>query len=72
VRQMLRDGELGPDVMNWRISEPVVESRNGDIVLVRMTEASSGVEATGASIRVLLVRQGDSWNVRDITKVQPR
>ena len=67
---MLREGEFGPDVINWRISEPVVESRNGDIGLVRVSEASEEDTATGASIRVLLVRQGDGWSVRDVTQVQ--
>ena len=72
VSQMLRAGELGSDVMNWNISEPVVESRNGDIVLVRVSEASSGDPASRSSLKVLLVRHGGGWVVRDITRAESK
>lgn len=70
VSQMLREGELGSDVMDWNISEAVVESRNGDIVLVRVSAASSGGPASRSSLKVLLVRHGDDWVVRDITRAE--
>ncbi len=70
VSQMLRAGELGSDVMNWNITEAVVESRNGDIVLVRVSEVSSGGPASRSSLKVLLVRHGDGWVVRDITRAE--
>lgn len=70
VSQMLREGDLGSDVMDWNISEAVVESRNGDIVLVRISEASSGDLASRPSLTVLLVRHGDGWVVRDITRAE--
>jgi hypothetical protein len=69
---MLRKGELGSDVMNWNISEQVVESRNGDIVLVRVSEVSSDDTASRSSLKVLLVRHGDGWVVRDITRAESR
>ncbi len=72
VSQMLRAGELGSDVMDWNISEPVVESRNGDIVLVRISEASSGDSASRSSLKVLLVRHGGGWVVRDITRAESK
>jgi hypothetical protein len=67
---MLREGELGSDVMDWNISEAVVESRNGDIVLVRVSAASSGGPASRSCLKVLLVRHGDDWVVRDITRAE--
>ncbi|CAB4558495.1 unannotated protein [freshwater metagenome] len=70
MSQMLRAGELGSDVMNWNITEAVVESRNGDIVLVRVSEVSSGGPASRSSLKVLLVRHGDGWVVRDITRAE--
>ena len=72
VSQMLRKGELGSDVMNWNISEQVVESRNGDIVLVRVSEVSSDDTASRSSLKVLLVRHGDGCVVRDITRAESR
>jgi hypothetical protein len=67
---MLREGELGSDVMDWNISEAVVESRNGDIVLVRVSAASSGGPASRSSLKVLLVRNGGGWVVRDTTRAE--
>jgi hypothetical protein len=67
VLVQLRAGVFGEDLAGARSPEAIVDSRNGDIVLVRVIERPSEQNTTEETnlFSVLLVRSAESWDVRE-------
>lgn len=67
VLTQLREGTFGDELAEVSRPEAIVDSRNGDIVLVRLVDkANDGNTTTDKTLlSVLLVRSAESWNVRE-------
>jgi len=67
VLVQLRAGVFGEDLAGARSPEAIVDSRNGDIVLVRVIERPSEQNTSEETnlFSVLLVRSAESWDVRE-------